>query len=360
MTTAARLVSRLSVLAIGTALVVQAFRAPPRPSTSNPQTRQDPEHAVSGAHRAGRGAANPWEIPASGWKAVVKRTFAEFSADRVMAVAAGVTFYALLAIFPAITAFVSLYGLVADRAALAGHVDTLSTVMPQGGVAIVSEQLTRLTSGDQAALSFGFAFSLALAIWSANAGMKAIFDALNVAYDETEKRGFIRLNLVSLCFTAGAILFLLIGLVAIAAVPIALSWFGLEGFGPSLIAFMRWPLLLVVTALALSVLYRFGPSRAEARWQWLTPGSLLASLLWIVVSVGFSYYAANFASYNETYGTLGAVIAFMTWMWLSTAVILFGAELNAEAERQTARDSTTGPPRPVGARGAAVADDVAG
>jgi membrane protein len=363
---AMRLFSRLAAAAIGGVLVIKAIqtaRTPPesRALRASPKTaaKPDPENVVEAPHSAGRDAVRPWNIPWAGWTAILKRTYVEFAADRVMAVAAGVTFYALLAVFPAIAAFVSLYGLVADRATLVDHIGTLEGVVPEGGVTIVAEQLARLTQGNAAALGFGFLFSLGLALWSANAGIKAVFDALNVAYDEDESRGFFRLNIISLSFTAGALVFLLLGLGATAAVPLALAWFGLEGVGPLLLAALRWPALLIVAVLALSVLYRFGPSRADARWEWLTPGSLFAGLAWIGMSVGFSWYAANFASYNETYGTLGAVIGLMTWMWLSAAIVLFGAEFNAESERQTAEDSTTGPPRPRGMRGAVVADDVA-
>ena len=364
---ALRLLSRLSAAVIGGTLLVKALRTPgdraaaraPAPASIPAGNPERPEEVIAADHAAGRGAARPWEIPLEGWKAILKRTYHEFSADRVMAVAAGVTFYALLAVFPAIAAFVSLYGLVADRATLVDHVTILDGVVPQGGIAIVSEQLGRLTQGNQAALGFGFLFSLGLALWSANAGVKAVFDALNVAYGETEKRGFFRLNLISLVFTAGALMFLLLGLGATAAVPIALAWSGLDGIGASLIAALRWPAVSIVAILALSILYRFAPSRADARWEWITPGSLFAGITWVLMSVGFSWYAANFAAYNETYGTLGAAIGLMTWMWLSSAIVLFGAELNAEMERQTAKDSTTGPPRPRGMRGAVVADDVA-
>ncbi len=362
-----RLLARLAAIALGGALFAEAVRqsragrqsAWRLQANSGTAAKPPPEQIVSGAHASGHRAAKPWQIPWRGWTAILKRTYVEFSADRVLAVAAGVTFYALLAIFPAIGAFVSLYGLVADRATLADHVNALEDVVPAGGIDIVSEQLQRLTQGDQVALGFGFLFGLCLALWSANAGIKAMFDALNIAYDEDEKRGFVRLNLISLTFTLGALLYVLVGVGAVAVVPLIFAWFGVAGWGPWILAALRWPLVLLVALLALSLLYRFGPSRSEARWEWITPGSLVAAFGWIAASIAFSWYASNFASYNETYGTLGGVIAFMTWMWLSAAIVLFGAELNAEAERQTARDTTTGLPRPRGMRGAAVADDLA-
>ncbi|BCJ90343.1 hypothetical protein IZ6_10780 [Terrihabitans soli] len=310
------------------------------------------------AAERGRYADTPAQIPLLGWKDILYRTFGEISDDRLLAVAAGVTFYVLLAVFPTISAFVSLYSLVADRATLAEHLSLLAGVVPSGGVEIIGEQLVRLTSGEDTALGFAFLFSLAIALWSANAGAKAFFDALNVIYDETEKRSFVRLNLLSLCFTGGALVFLVLGLSAVAVVPALIEALGLQSLSERLIAALRWPALFVLASFALSLLYRYGPSRSEARWSWLSVGSVIAACLWLTASLLFSWYAANFASYNETYGTLGAAVGFMTWIWLSVAIVLVGAELNAEMEHQTAKDSTTGQPRPLGSRGAAMADTV--
>ncbi len=320
----------------------------------------DPASELAGGSAEGRGrhATHPGAIPALGWKDILKRTYSEISDDRLLAVAAGVTFYALLAIFPSISALVSLYGLIADRATLTEHISMLAGIVPAGGVEIIGEQLARLTSGEEAALGFAFFFSLAAALWSANAGAKALFDALNVIYDETEKRSFFRLNLLSLGFTAGALLLLVLGLVAVAVVPAAIEALGLQSLSEKLVAALRWPALFIIASFVLSLLYRYGPSRSIAGWSWLSVGSLLAAGLWIGASLLFSWYAANFASYNETYGTLGAVVGFMTWIWISTAIVLVGAELNAETEHQTVRDSTTGAPRPLGSRGATMADTV--
>lgn len=326
----------------------------PEKENANPQA----ELARDSADKRGRRASNPAAIPLLGWKDIFKRTYTEISDDRLLAVAAGVTFYVLLAVFPTISAFVSLYGLIADRATLAEHISLLAGIVPAGGVEIIGEQLARLTSGEEAALGFAFFFSLGLAVWSANAGAKALFDALNVIYDETEKRSFVRLNLLSLTFTGGALIFLALGLVAVAVVPAVIQALGLQSVTERLLAVLRWPALFLMASFALSLLYRYGPSRAEARWRWLTLGSVLAAALWIGASLLFSWYAANFASYNETYGTLGAAVGFMTWIWLSTAIVLVGAELNAETEHQTSEDSTTGLPRALGARGAAMADTV--
>jgi len=203
-----------------------------------------------------------------------------------------------------------------------------------------------------------FVFGLAVSLWSANAGMKTVFDALNIVYDEEEKRSFVRLNLQSLAFTLGAIAFLILAVGGIVAIPIVLNFLGLGSGLEWLIFLGRWPLLVVIIVLGLAVLYRYGPSRDTAQWAWVTPGGLVAVGLWLAASLLFSWYASNFGSYNETYGSLGAVIGFMTWIWLSAIVVLLGAEINAEAEHQTAHDTTEGPAQPVGARGAIMADTI--
>jgi membrane protein len=272
---------------------------------------------------------------------VVRRVYDDIGKHRVLLLAAGVTFYALLALFPALAAFVSLYGLLADRNTINAHLASLSGVLPGGALEIIGEQVQKLAA--QSGGTLGVTFFFGLSLWSANAGMKAIFDALNVVYDEQEKRGFIKLTLQSLLFTVGAIVFLLIALFAVAVVPIILQLFP---FGPllnQLMSLLRWPILLVGVLIGLTILYRYGPSRDRGQWRWVTWGSALAALLWIVGSVLFSWYVANFGKYNETYGSLGAAIGFMTWMWLSTAAVLVGAELNAEMEQPEPSRSAMGP-----------------
>jgi membrane protein len=314
---------------------------------------------AAGDNNRGREARAPTEIPAQGWKDILWRVYAEISEDRLLAVAAGVTFYALLALFPAIGAFVSIYGLVADTSTIQGHLQSMNSVMPSGAIEIIGGQVERITAQGATTLGFTLFFGLAVSLWSANAGLKAIIDALNIVYEEDEKRNFIKLNAVSLAMTVGAIVFLILALVVTAVVPIVLGFVGLGNATEWAIRILRWPALLVFVVLGLSALYRWGPSRDEAEWKWLTTGSLVASLLWLIVSIGFSFYVANFGNYNETYGSLGAVIGFMTWMWLSVTVVLIGAELNAEMEHQTAQDTTTGPERPMGSRRATMADNVA-
>jgi membrane protein len=277
--------------------------------------------------------------PAASWTEIMKRTFAEFSDDRVPALAASVTYYLLLALFPALTALVSLYGLFADPAAMSRHLDTLSGFLPAGAVQVIGDQLQRLTSHRTSALGFGFALGLAIALWSTSAGMKALFDALNVVYEENEKRGFVRLTLTALAFTLGAIVFLLISLGAVVVIPAVLNFVGLGPATDLLMRILRWPLLLVIAGLALALLYYFGPSRTHREWKWVSWGSATASVGWIVASLLFSWYVQNFGSYDKSYGSLGAVIGFMTWLWLSTTIFLIGAELNSEIEKSaTGRD----------------------
>jgi len=306
----------------------------------------------------GRRAIAPWQIPWRGWKDILWRTYQQLNEDRLLAVAAGVVFYGLLALFPAITAIVSLYGLFATPSTIGEHLSLLAGFLPGGALDIVQEQVTRLVSKSDAKLGFGFIFGLGMALWSANAGMKALMDALNVVYDEKEKRGFIKLNLVSLAFTLGGIAATLLALAAVVVLPLVLSFVGLGSDGEILLTVSRWPLLLAVIIIGLAVLYRFGPSRREARWQWLSVGSIFAALAWLGSSALLSWYLAKFANYDATYGSLGAGIGLMMWMWISFIVILFGAELNSEIEHQTARDSTVGREKPLGARGAAMADTV--
>jgi membrane protein len=304
----------------------------------------------------GREAKNPTEIPARGWKDILWRTYSQIGEDRLLAVGAGAVFYLLLSMFPAITAFVSSYGLFADTETIGRSLTTLSRIIPQGALEIVQEQVTRLTATSNTALGFGFFFGLVLALWSANAGMKAIIDALNVVYDEREKRSFIKLNLVSLAFTLGALAVLGLALASVVILPLFMSWLGFETMTGRLMAILRWPILMIVLLVALALLYRFAPSREIAKWRWLSVGSVFAALAWLGGSLLFSWYLSNFADYDATYGSLGAAIGLMMWLWLSVIVILVGAELNAEIEHQTARDTTTGSEKPLGSRGAVMAD----
>ena len=304
----------------------------------------------------GRDAASPSDIPAKGWKDILWRVYGNVSDHRILALAAGMTYYSILAIFPALAALVAIYGLFTDPASIAKHLDEASGFIPGGAAEVAREQLTRVASKGGSTLGFTFGIGLIISLWSANAAMKALFDTLNIVYGEQEKRGFLKLNAMSLGFTLAGIAFILSALAAVVVIPIILEYLGLSNAADLLIRIARWPAMFLALAIGLSFIYRFGPSREAPRWRWITWGSAAATIMWIVASALFSFYAANFGTFNETYGSLGAAIGFMTWLWISAIAILLGAELNAEMEHQTKRDTTTGGPKPLGTRGAKMAD----
>jgi membrane protein len=304
----------------------------------------------------GRHAPRPSDIPALGWRDIGWRVWSEVGEDRVMLVAAGVTFYLLLALFPALAAFVSLYGFVADPDTVADHVSHLGGLLPSAGVDIIRTQLDNLASQDEQALGIGFLIGLAIALWSANNGVKALFEAMNIAHEEQEKRGFLMLNLTSIAFTMGALLIGIALILTVGAVPAILAYLRLDAWAETLIAIGRWPVLLVAILTGISLIYRFGPSRRAPKWRWLSWGAAIATIVWVGASWAFSFYLQNFANYNATYGSLGAVIGLMMWTWISVIILIVGAEINAEMEHQTKCDSTVGEPKPMGERGAVVAD----
>ncbi|WGD53898.1 YihY/virulence factor BrkB family protein [Bradyrhizobium sp. CB1650] len=322
---------------------------------SSPET-----NAARAAAQPGRGRASksPLAIPWAGWKDIAWRTYRRIDDDRLLATAGGVVFFGLLAIFPAVTALVSSYGLFADPSTISANLQTMAMMLPEGAFQIVEDQVARVVSKGNTALGATFLFGLVLAVWSANAGVKSIFDALNVAYEEREKRSFLRLNLVSLAFTVGGIAALLMMVGTVVAFPLALDHLGLAPESKLIVALARWPLLFVILLIALAVLYRFAPNRDAPRWEWLSIGAVTAAVLWIAGSAMLSWYLSEFANYSATYGSLGAAIGLMMWMWVSAIVIMFGAELNSEIERQTLRDTTTGRPEPLGSREAVSADTV--
>jgi membrane protein len=326
----------------------------PRPGLSR-ATVAEPE--VFEAQEPGRGrlAGGPWEVPGLGWRDIAWRTWQEVNADRLTVVAGSVTYYTLLAVFPALGVFVSLYGLIADVTAVREQLVQLAGILPPEAVSLIGEQMLRLATGKAAGLSVAFVVSLLLSLWSANAGMKSLFDGLNIAYDETEKRNYLARTALTYGFTAALIVFMTAVSAVLVAAPIALERLGLR---TDLLLAARWPLVFVLAAAAFTVAYRFGPSRQPARWRWLVPGGVAAAVFWMAGSAGFSWYLNNVASLDATYGSLGAVIGFLLWVWFSVMVVLIGAELNSEIEHQTALDSTTGPPMPMGERGAAMADTV--
>ena len=280
-------------------------------------------------------AQSQWRISREGWKVILYRTYQQINEDRLLATAAGVVFYGLLAIFPAITALVSSYGLFADPSTIAGNLEHLALMLPEGSFSIVQDQIGRVLAKETTTLGLTFVFGFLMAIWSANAGMKAIFDALNVVYEEDEKRSFIRLNLTSLAFTVAGLASILAMIGGVIAVPLALQRLGLGERGEWILSLGRWPALLGLLLIALAVLYRFGPSLSHGRWQWISPGALAASILWLIGSSLLSWYLSNFGNYTATYGSLGAAIGLMTWMWMSAIIVLCGAELNSEIDRYT-------------------------
>jgi membrane protein len=363
--------STVWTLALATALL-GLVALPRRSTTARPSSAEgegharqaSPSHSGHEAHAVarsqadrGRQASKPTEIPAKGWKDIALRTYRDVGENRIMLVSAGVTFFALLAIFPAVAALVSVYGLVADTSTINDQLASLQGILPQGALDIVGEQIKALDEKGNATLGLSLIVGIALSVWSANGGMKHIFDALNLVYNEREKRNFIVLNLVSLAFTAGALLFLILALVSVVVLPVAFEFIGV-GKDAWWLALLRWPVLLLAVLGGLAVLYRYGPSRDAPRWRWVTGGSALAAVLWLGGSLLFSWYVANFGSYNKTYGSLGAAIGFMTWIWISTTIVLLGAQVNAETEHQTAEDTTVGEPQPLGTRGAKMADSV--
>ena len=339
-------------------LLLAGFGGRPLAAPTVDRERGSAASGTTAGDGRGRNATSPAEIPAKGWKDIILRVYRGISEDRVLANAAGVVFFALLALFPGIAALVSIYGLFADPVSISQHLDTATGVLPGGALDVIRGQLTQLTSQGRGTLGVSFIVGLGISLWSANGGMKALFDALNVVYEEQEKRSFIRLNATSLIFTLGMLVFLLTALGAMVVLPVALNHVPLHEMTTLILKVARWPVLLVLVALGLALIYRYSPSRREPQWRWITPGSAFAAVVWVVASLLFSWYAANFGSFNKTYGSLGAVIGFMTWMWLSIIVILVGGKLNAEIEHQTARDSTKGGGKPLGTRHAKMADEV--
>lgn len=319
-------------------------------------TSQGDVRGTAGIEAHGREAAAPSQIPAPGWKDILARVYRKVSENRVVAIAAGVTFYLLLAIFPAIAAFVALYSLFADPNAIRAQIDSLSGVLPAQALSFIDDQIGRVAAQGATKLGVATGIGLLVSLWSANAGMKAIFDAINVVYGEREKRGFFNLNAVSMIFTLAGIVFGVLSLAIMVAVPPALAAVHLPGVVEQAIAILRWPLLLIVVALVIAIVYRYGPSRDAPQWKWVSWGGVFAALAWLAASLLFSWYAANLGNFNETYGSLGAVIGFRLWMWVSSIVLLVGAQLNAEMEHQTKEDTTEGAPQPMGERGAVMAD----
>ncbi|MGH3933070.1 MAG: YihY/virulence factor BrkB family protein [Pseudonocardiaceae bacterium] len=308
----------------------------------------------------GRQADSPTQIPLRGWREVLVRAVKESQNDNIPLLAAGVAFFAFLTLFPALIALVLLVGLVTDPGEITTQVQSFTEGMPQESQRLISEQLAAITAGSDGALTVGLVVSLLVALWSASSGTSNLMTAVNIAYAEQEQRGFLKLRGLALLLTLGAVVFLVLTLALIAVVPVVLNALPLGTAGTVLAQVLRWVLLLALVVVGLAVLYRVAPDRTPAKFRWVTLGSIVAALLWLIGSAGFSLYVTLFGNYNKTYGALAGVIILLLWLLLTSYIVLLGAEINSAAEHQTARDTTTGEPQPMGQHQAAVADTLAG
>jgi membrane protein len=315
--------------------------------------RSDPGRSDGGR---GREADHPGEIPPRGWKDVLWRAWREVSDQNLFLIAGGVTYAILLALFPGLAALVSLYGLAFDAGQIEKQVAALAGVLPAQTQELLSQQLHGLVEASNGALGFAAIVGLLLALWSASRGMSGLITAINIAYEEKERRGFFKLNLIALGLTLGLLIGGIVAIALVAVLPAAVQLFAVGPATKWLLLIVQWPLLIVLVMLGLAVLYRFGPDRDKPQWRWVSPGVIAATVLWIVASIGFTVYVANFNSYDKTYGSLGGVVILLTWLYLSALTVLLGAVINAQSERQTRKDSTEGPPRAMGRRGARAAD----
>ncbi len=313
---------------------------------------------TTGTENRGRKAKAPTAIPLKGWKDIALRVKDRVKSDHVGLIAAGVAFYALLALFPALTALLAVSGLIVEPAQVIDLIDDLSAVMPRQVAEIIIAQAQQVAGSEQAGLGLATILGIALALWSASKGVASLIEGLNVAYGEEEKRGFIKLKLQTLLLTLGLILGAIYAAVAMMGVPAVLSFVDFGAITEWLIAGIGWVILICLMIVGLGVVYSYGPSRDPAHWRWLSGGAIVAVLIWLVGSIAFAFYAANFGSYNETFGSLGGVIVLLTWLWLSAYIVLMGAELNAEIEAQTRRDTTVGKTEAMGERGAVKADNL--
>jgi len=333
-------------------------RNPLTPEGRNRRPTGPVDHRRAAQNGRGRHADAPHEIPARGWWDILWRVKSEMGKDNLSVLSAGVAFYSLLAIFPALAAAVSIYGLVLDPHGVENQLSMVIGIIPEEARKIITDQLTAITSQPAKSLSFGVLFALGFALWSASSAVQTLMTGLNVVYDEVERRGVIRFYATALGLTIGGIVFGLIALSLIAALPAALKFIGLPRSIETTILLLRWPLLAIAVMFALAVLYRLGPSREKPRWIWVSWGAVIATVLWLLGSILFSFYVSHFASYNQTYGTLGAVVILLMWFYLTGYVVLMGGEINAEMEHQTAKDTTEKRGAPLGRREAQMADTV--
>ena len=343
-----------AMAAMAAATLLGRVRKKPADATPRPMTPAELDACEPGR---GRCATSPLAIPLLGWKDILWRTYREMGRNRLTALSGGITFYILLATFPAIAAFVSLYGLFSDIGTVERQLNHISSLLPHDVVSLISSQMLRLATQRHATLSVAFVISTLLSVWSANAGMKSLFDGLNITYNETEKRDYVRRSFVTYTATLLALAFVATIAAMLIAAPVFFHNIGLHQFGiwwgP-----IRWLTVFLISITAFCLLYRYGPSRRHAQWRWVVFGGVLAASVWLAVSLGFSWWVNNVAHFGVTYGSLGAMVAYMLWVWVTGMVVLVGAELNSEIEHQTAIDTTIGEVKPMGERGAAVADSV--
>ena len=332
----------------------------PLPEPNSGVSDPTSDSVVERPEKDGRGAvaSHPLQIPLAGWRDILLRVKAQLVADNIGIVSAGVAFYALLAVFPALSAIVAAYGFLFDPADVQRHMTLMIGLLPVDARQLLLDQLGNLAKGSTAGLGIGVFVGFGVALWSATKGAKAIIAALNIVYKERESRGLIRVNLLALTLTFCAIAFVLLAMISVIVIPTIMNlWSGLD-IAVRFLAWMRWPVIALIMMTCLSAVYRFGPSRSHAKWRWLSAGSVVATLLWIAGSWLFSQYVALFGNYNETYGSIGAVVILLMWFFVSTWIVLLGAEINAEIEHQTKIDTTTGAAQPIGERDAYMADTV--
>ena len=308
----------------------------------------------------GQQAEKPREIPKAGWKDVFKRVKNELDRDKINIVAAGVAFYFFLAIFPALAAIISIYGLVTEPSQVGQQLSQITAALPEQTQQMLQERLKSIASQSSGALGWGVALSILISLWSANKGTKSLFEGINIAYDEKNERGFLKENALTLLFTLGGIIIGIICIALVVAFPALVGKLGLPETVQTIISWAKWPLLAIILVFTLAMVYKYAPVRDNPQFKWVSWGSIIATTLWVVGSLLFSWYVNNFGNFNETYGSVAAVIILLLWFNLTAFVILLGAEINSELELQTEKDSTVGKPKPMGERNAYKADRVAG
>lgn len=316
------------------------------------------ENTRKDEHEHGRYAKSPHEITRRGWWDILMRIKNQMAEDNLNIVAAGIAFYAFLAIFPALAAIISIYGLVVNPQIVHNQLSQMSGFLPQETHKLIGEILTQIASHSSKALGWGVVISILLGLWSANRGTQALFSGLNIAYDQKENRNFFMLLGRTLLFTLGGVILVIVSMVLVIGLPAIINTFPFPVMMKTLLIWMRWPVLALMILGSLAITYRYAPNRTKAKWRWVTWGSTFATVLWLAGSLAFSIYISHFGNYDTTYGSVAAVVILLFWLYLTSYFILLGAEINAEMEHQTLKDSTIGAEKPMGKRGAFPADDL--